>query len=314
MDKRKRTHWERLLQTPVIEAVPFRRNWLLKTREGDWVAKRVTRPGHLKWWLQVDQELRVRGFHGMPPIRSDGSRWLLTPLIEGRVAHYRNKEDITKTAQLLAHFHRVGYWLSIPKQRSSRHLLERMDHRLRDFSLLMQQMDRIEGKIGHLLRVHGGSFYQEGIQARKRLARLPLGQLIVMDRTSFALTHRDLASHNILIDRQGTAWLIDFDSAEYDCQLGDLWQLLSRALSEQGWERSIWNDVLSSYEAIRPLQPVESAILPELLAFPNEFYREALGLAQKKRGYTAAKTLPYLEWIVQTRPAWQRLVRELSYW
>ncbi len=306
--------WEHIIQQRIKEVVPFRRNWLLRTGEGEWIAKEVTRPGHLKWWLRVDRELRERGFHAMPPIYSDQNRWIITPRISGRDADYRNREDLGKTAALLAHFHLVGYRLSTPRKDFSKHLLQRMVERLQDFSQLLDQRRRITGKEGELLRTYGESFYKAGVRALKRVAKLPFSQLIYADGASHALTHRDLASHNVLIDSQGRGWLIDFDTAGYDCQLGDLWQLLSRALTEQGWKRWVWNEILSQYERIRPLSSVESALLPELLAFPNEFYREFLGLVQEKRGYTLEKTLPYLEWIIKKRAAWKRMVQDLSYW
>ena len=46
------------------------------------------------------------------------------------------------------------------------------------------------------------------------------------------MAHRDLASHNILIGVTGKPWLIDFETADPDAQLGHLWQLASRALVE----------------------------------------------------------------------------------
>ncbi len=119
------------------------------------------------------------------------------------------------------------------------------------------------------------------------------------------MAHRDLASHNILIDESGKSWLIDFETAEYDAQIGDLWQLLSRSLSEQDWDPTVLRETVAAYEKNRPLVPAERMILSVLLGFPNEFFREVLGLTLEKKGYTKEKTLPYLQKIARALPQWQ---------
>jgi Phosphotransferase enzyme family len=304
--------WEQILGIPVNDLEPFRRNVRLITPAGDWVVKPVRYPAQLRWWLSVDRELRMRGFQAMPPIYTDGGRWLITPLIDGFPVSYRDRKQVRKAARLLATFHRLGRGLATPPfHRRSHQFLRRLDARLSSFGRLLKTAEGIEGEIGELLRLYGKTYYRYGLEARKRIADYPLFDLFEREWRARFVVHQDLASHNWLVDRGGNLWLIDFETADYDWQLGDLWQFLSRVLPEQGWSRSVWSEIIAAYGEIRPLSSLEMAILRDLLGFPNEFFRETSGVIKGKRGYHPEAVIPYLKRIVGATPAWRRFLKTI---
>ncbi|GGA40469.1 spore coat protein [Kroppenstedtia guangzhouensis] len=308
-------HWETTLGTRVYRVGIFHGNYLLETGSGEWVAKRSRHPSHLRWWIWVDRELRYRGFDRMPAFVTDGREWVLTSRVESRPATYRNPEEIRKAAGLLSLFHTAGRGLLTPRASSgSQTLMERIEIRYRSFSQLMKSVNRVDGELGEMLREYGALYQRYGKVARERLKHLPLRKLIGWERGGRCVAHRDLASHNILIDESGKSWLIDFETAEYDAQIGDLWQLLSRSLSEQDWDPTVLRETVAAYEKNRPLVPAERMILSVLLGFPNEFFREVLGLTLEKKGYTKEKTLPYLQKIARALPQWQEFLRDWAGW
>ncbi|PTX55318.1 CotS family spore coat protein [Melghirimyces profundicolus] len=307
--------WEKALGEKIHDVRNYRRYRLLETDSGKWVVKASRHPFHLRWWAWVDRELRQRGFDRMPLYRTDGCKWLLTAWVDAQPATYQNPGDIRKAAGLLSRFHRAGRGLLTPPSSFHSHLLEeRIESRYRSFSLLMKNVTETKGEFGDLLRQYGPVFLQFGNEARRRLKGMPLKNLIQWERGMRCLTHRDLACHNFLIDRKGEGWLIDFETAEYDAQVGDLWQLLSRALTVQRWDAFLFSEILRVYESHRPLTPVERGILAILLGFPNEFLRESLGLALNKKGYACDKTLPYLERIAQTLPRYREFLHRWAGW
>lgn len=111
------------------------------------------------------------------------------------------------------------------------------------------------------------------------------------------------------MDRKENLWLIDFETAAYDWQLGDLWQFLSRVLPEQNWNPSIWSEVLSAYGRIRPISSLERAVLRDMLGFPNEFFRETLGVIKGKRGYQPNVVIPYLKRLVGLTSQWREFLK-----
>lgn len=306
---------EQILHSAVRNITPYRKNWCIETDVGKWIAKRTRFPARLKWWLKVDQELRLRGFTAMPPIRSDGSRWIITPFIEGKTGSYSRWQEVEKILKVLAHFHLVGQRLHTPPEKGAAFLLyHRLYDRLIRFYRLLKKAPLLEKELGELLKNHGRDFYLDGLRAWQKLQWLPLQKINHDEWLMRNVTHRDLASHNWIIDEEGKPWLIDFETADYDSQLGDIWQISSRILSENNWSDEWCARVLHTYEYVRPLSAVEKKIICTLFSYPNEFFREAIGLAEKKRGYTMKHSLPYLKKLAKNRESWQKQIKWISYW
>jgi hypothetical protein len=303
---------EQILHTAIRSITPFRKNWCIETAQQKWIAKRMRFPTRLQWWRQVDHELRLRGFMAMPFFMTDGKEWLLTPWIEGKTGCYANETDVTKMLQVLAHFHLTGRRLHTPLVDKAHFTLhERIHDRLVQFYQVFKKSSSIQGELGELIRTHGKDFYLDGMQTWQQLERLPLREITYEERALHHLNHRDLASHNWIIDPNGQPWLIDFETAEYDCQLGDVWQMGTRILSVNNWSDSWIERFFRDYEVHRPLSAVEKKIIATLFSFPNEFFREAIGLVEKKRGYHARFALPYLQRLVDNRVHWRLQIRRI---
>jgi hypothetical protein len=305
---------ETVLHTKVHRMRPYRKNWCIETNQHKWIAKHV-HPSWLHWWVQVDRELRARGFTAMQPIYTDGGEWLFMPFIEGKTGRYTIREDVEQMVETLAIFHRLGRGLMTPPADEAAFLLpERIAQRLNEFYRVLQQAERLPTPLRELLLAYGRDFYLDGLAAWERLRQMPLTRFSLKERRLHALTHRDLASHNWMIDRSGHIWLIDFETATYDAQIGDVWQMASRILVEHAWSGEWLQMFLSQYEKGRLLSSFEKKVLSLLLAFPNEFMREAIGLAEQKRGYQMKYSLPYLQKIAEGRNKWKYQLKQLFYW
>lgn len=300
MEKR-RIEW--LLHREVRKIVPYRKHWLVYTvDQKKWMVKRIKAEEHLRWWYAIDGELRSRGFQMMPSFYTDGIETIITPWIEGKIGNYRDLNQATVMVKQLAFFHRTGQRLQTPpKQEGAFLFFERLYHRLKEFYHLMNQVDRIPGKLGKLLVEVGPLFYADGHRVWRKLQQLPFQEAVLWERQNHRLAHRDLASHNWVIDQQRRIWLIDFDMAEYDSQLGDIWQMFTRIMAEHSLSHKLYQKLLTNYESIRPLHALEKKLLRVLIDFPNEFMREAIGLAKNKKGYSFASSFPYLNQLALQR-------------
>jgi Ser/Thr protein kinase RdoA (MazF antagonist) len=304
---------ESILGAAVLDIVPFRKNWLVKTAKGRFVAKRM-HIDQLRWWMRVDRELRIRGFRNMPPVRS-GNGWLVTPYLQGKSGKYSEIGTVSRMVETLARFHILGRGLIAPPMDGAAFLLhQRVHDRLARFYRALGRAKSLGNEVGAFLAKAGPDFYRDGVQAWEELSRLPLRQLAESERFAHALAHRDLASHNWIVGEDGRLWLIDFETADYDAQIGDVWQMMSRILEENNWSE-LWMDmVFPAYEGVRPVSPVERRILVALFSFPNEFFREAVGLVEKKKGYNPEHSLPYLRKLAENRAVWRASLRRLVYW
>ncbi|MBA4600824.1 phosphotransferase [Thermoactinomyces mirandus] len=306
-------HLEKVLHTPVRRIRPYRNNWCIETDFMWWIAKPV--PGSkAKWWHQVDSELRNRGFHSMLPMITDGYQWILTPFIQGQSCKYNKMSEVKRMVKTLAHFHRVGRNLRTPPPEAAFLLSHRLVNRLQKFHRLLLSADQVKSPLRELLLKTGKDFYLDGIEAWKRLEKLPFQDWIERERSHHVLAHRDLASHNWMTDQTGALWLIDFETADYDAQVGDVWQMSTRILAANQYPERGIETILRAYEMVRPLAGIEKKILAALFLYPNEFFREMIGLVERKRGYEIKVSYPYLKQIACNRKKWKKQIAEFMYW
>lgn len=301
---------ESILYKPVLARRPFHHLWLIET-EGHslWIAKSIRNSMHLRWWLQVDSILRQRGFTNMLPIWTDRKEWMLTPFCAGKRGSYRQFNHVQRAVYQLARFHRLGRYLPIPSPSSQATFLlaGRIKRRLDAFAQVLQNSHSISGEQGDFLRHYAPLFYQDGIHAWQQLQQTSLHDLMRKDVQQHALVHRDLASHNWLFAGK-ECWLIDFDTAGYDAQVGDLWQITARILHEHQWSEQVWRLILETYQEVRPLSRTEKQVLGALLAFPNDFFREASGWWRRRRGFQQEAVFSFLQKLAHDRKHWQKQV------
>ena len=123
-------HIQKLLHTPVRRISPYRNNWCIETDFMWWIAKPFD---GLKasWLIQVDRELRERGFQSMLPMITDGESWILTPFIQGKTCNYNNVSEVIRMIHTLAFFHQAGRYLKTPPPSGGAFLLtHRLQRRL----------------------------------------------------------------------------------------------------------------------------------------------------------------------------------------
>jgi CotS family spore coat protein len=302
------------LHTEIMEITAYRNYWSITGTVGRWLAKPARDKKQFDWWCNVDQELRDRGFQAMPKTKQVGN-WVLSDYIEGKICRYRDIDDLGKLIRTLAQFHKQGQQLDTPPNNQVVYLLsDRLYERLSCFYSQLTRNEVVRNQLEALLVHYGPMFYQQGYLAYYTLCNHGLEKYAREAYSSHMLTHRDLASHNWMKDVQGNIWLIDFETADYDLQVGDLWQICSRILTEHHWDLSLFQSLLEEYEQIKPLTTWEKRTLAILFSFPNEFFRECIGLLEAKPGYKLELSLPYLEQIVTDYSIWMGSVHQIKKW
>ncbi|SFX09039.1 spore coat protein, CotS family [Thermoactinomyces sp. DSM 45891] len=305
---------ERALQTRVIDMEEGQKIWLIYTREQTWVAKQCRSAYHQEWWSQVDRELRHRGFVDMPTFIHAGDGLTLTTYINGETCRYRYRRESKLALEQLARFHQAGRGCTTPSTRRTAFLLwERLGQRLKKFEKYLHQYDRSTSKTDKWMRLAGYEMYQMGINAWNQLYTPTFYEMNEQSHLHHHLCHRDLASHNWMMEGD-RAWLIDFDTASYDAQWGDLWQISTRILTENHWDKALWIEMMECYEHHQPLSDWEKYFIKLMYGFPNEFFRESIGVLEKKPGYRLDYTGPYLERIIDDIERWREFLSQLRYW
>lgn len=313
MEKIIKQFTQKTLQLEVEKIFPYRKQWYIRTISGDWIGKRIKQQKNPLWLVKINEELCRRGFLSMPTLKTDGKEWIFSTYIEGETGNYSSLEEVSKMMNTLGQFHAAGQKIFAPSKKPVEFLLyHRLYRRLVQYYHIINNAHKIQGELGDLIRAHGRDFYLDGLVAWEKLQNSPLRKLTDQERKMGNLAHRDLASHNWIIDKNQNPWLIDWDTADYDLQLGDVWQMSVRILTQNSWSDPWIETIFKSYEEVCPLTSMERSLLSVLFEFPNEFYREVIGLAYKKKGYKERSVLPYLNKIILSRAAWRNQIKQLG--
>jgi CotS family spore coat protein len=85
--------------------------------------------------------------------------------------------------------------------------------------------------------------------------------------------HHDFAHHNVLIEKDGSVNLIDFDYTILDTHLHDLSSLLIRRMKNGKWDVENALFILNSYNSIYKVENDDIEIMCAFMEFPQDFWQ-----------------------------------------
>ncbi|MGE5703288.1 MAG: serine kinase, partial [Clostridia bacterium] len=139
----------------------------------------------------------------------------------------------------------------------------------------------------HTIRAMAKEVRQDAQQVLEKLYKTPLFSEMDQSIIDGTLAHRDVASHNFLITQSGSCYLIDLDTVDYDIQLVDLVQLMSRMLLMQGYRFDSFMEAIEAYTKVKPLSDAQIWMVFQMLRYPDNVLREVTGVYLKRPGYSA---------------------------
>ncbi|GBF10015.1 phosphotransferase [Tepidibacillus sp. HK-1] len=271
--------------------------WQVESNQGTWIIKAYPKQAILIHWLyDMTQALKRKGFahfsqivanrYQIPWFGTFEHPFMVMEYVEGRHADYHCLEDLSLVLNVLAEFHHHGSWIQTkaqPKKRST--IQEKWMDRLNEFKQLYQNLlfktnlDPFEQQIITL----GPDMIHFAERALETLDGQWINRLQQEAIDNRMLAHRDVASHNFLIGEKTS--MIDFDLAGYEVQILDVWQLFNRAMVEWKWDLNIFQQMEEQYQQNHKLRDQEKKLIHQLSLYPNEFFRESLGVYKRPEKY-----------------------------
>lgn len=292
-----------------------RKAFLVETNRGPLFIKSYGSVEKAEWVITLSEQLIEKGFsqtlqyiytaRGFPYFSYLGRYYVATRPIKGRDARYSSRSDIMASVRCLGQFHRYARQISGgPLLRTpSAPLITKWEDRYHRFSKIITHLKNgyylggLEKKI-----VRYAPFILKEAEIALDLARRsPLNTEYQQAVQQRCVSHRDLASHNFIVDQQA-AYLIDYDTAMYDTQLVDVIQMLNRTLDEQAWDFDVFADMMEEYQKISPITETQTALSFLLLRYPDNFMREVVGLYEGNLQFVPKKIETYLSMIIRN---WQ---------
>lgn len=207
--------------------------------------------------------------------------WLGAPVtvegwVKGRHVDLRDRRERLEAVRAVARLHRQR--IAIPSELKPDHtLLHKLSGRLQRSRQAVEA-----GRLVGISQAEWGYFVERALRVLRVLSTSKWESFIMDDKNAGVFCHRDLAPHNIMIERGSPATLIDFDLAGMDSPIYDLYQLFDhvtyRAFPPQGWAE----EMLRAYEQINPLSRRQRQALALLQSFPSLLLREVADLGSVK--------------------------------
>ncbi|WP_019120129.1 phosphotransferase [Brevibacillus massiliensis] len=293
-----------------IYGVKQRRNvYMFRTNRGMWVVKGYKDEEKAQWVTAVAEQLRARGFtrtveyvqsaSGDTVIPIGSAYYTVMKAIDGDEASYMSLTDVKRAIATLARFHLAarGFPPAPDMFYYKPPLIEKWESRLADFEEIAHSVEQkgAQNRFEELVLKMAPEVLEDGYQIIKNACYLPLLPEIHQAAIFGTLAHRDVASHNFLIKAQGSCYMIDLDTVNYDMQLVDVVQLISRMMLLQGYEMSAFSQAIEQYIKICPLSDSQIKLIHQLLRYPDNFLREVTGVYLKRPGYNLRGVMQLLQ-------------------
>jgi len=270
----------------LIDAVPLRSGFLLKTREGAYHLKRFRYHEDDLWFVHdALAHLRNGGFRQVPellPTREDrpftnreGHIFYLVAWRPGGELDTTNPLALRQACRVLASLHLAARGFSPAPDLSAarvqwgdwrdkfRRRLEELVH----YSAVARELRR-ESRFARRFSRHAQRFIDCGRRALESLDTLRLPERAEVARRRGELAHRDYIPAN-LIYHEGSVWPVDFDNCACEIHLDDLAKFVLRAA---GGELDRARFILQAYSQILPLDDEDIALIAAYLRFPHRLW------------------------------------------
>lgn len=298
----------------VLSITPHRRVFRLETNLGT----RFFKPFHLsearlQLIVEAKAHLLFQGFRefcpfvaaldGTPYVRVGEQLYYMTPWIEGHPANYDSPFELRQSMLLFARFHQAAVNFDPPQEMFSYlgkwpaifHKRQEEITECREQAQTMRQPTVVDECF-----LRTADFYLE--EAEKAIAMLAETEYTVMCQEAAQLRpfcHHDPAHHNVLITRENTTILIDFDYLLQDLHLHDLASLVIRNGKSSNWNLKRAEYLLKSYSEVSEVSPSDLAVIRAFATFPHDIWLWAKARYIEKRSWSLAYYMK--EWQRKTR-------------
>ncbi|HEY5525365.1 MAG TPA: CotS family spore coat protein [Clostridium sp.] len=271
------------LGVTVVDIIPLRKVFVLKTDKGSKILKKVDYDGKRLDFINLCVENISKNFSNIISFNtfSDGKKYklwkgnyyVLMDLIEGREATFTNPIEFKMCGELLAKVH-----LASKEFASEKNIKSKLDKSLiikykEDLKNIEEAQSLVKSfkftnEFDSLFLDSSQGYIKEIEEAIKLLALSKYSYYRDSGKNT-VVCHNDLAEHNFLFSNN-EMYLIDFDYCSVDLRIMDLADLLLNGIKNVAFDFSKALEVIDGYNKIYPLEDEEYNLLYILLLFPRE--------------------------------------------
>jgi spore coat protein I len=225
-----------------------------------------------------------------PYIMYNNEIYVLTDWIEGRECNFDNISDAKAAVETLALLHKclLGYVPSsgIKVRSELGNLPALLKKRSEEFLKIKKIAKKGKNRFDYLYMENVDFFLEKSLNSLEIINSDIYRVLVDKAEKEMEFCHRDYSYHNLIINRVGNFYVLNFDFCCQEIRTHDIVSLLRKIMSECNWNVEVAINVINWYDVVSKLDKYEMKIIYALLEYPQKFWRIA------NRYYNSRRTRP----------------------
>ena len=261
---------------------------------------------------------RLPRFHlttqGLPFAHYHGKLFVVTDWVEGQHCNFTALEEAREAARTLAEIHlgSIGFLCKEKITGKERWGIWPGRYRNQIKALETWALRAASGKTAFDRKFWANLSYfaRRGKAALAILEDGTYHRLVERERQLQSFCHKDYTPSNVIRDRSGEIYAVDFDSCCHDLRIYDVAQLVTNA---SGWEMDRVLPVLEAYDRLSPVSLEELRLMAALLQLPREFFWAGHLYYQRTHGDQSARVADeILDRVLTERDKRERFIKDLT--
>lgn len=207
-----------------------------------------------------------------------GTKYILKKCFNGRECDIKKETDVIKAVETLAKIHNItdnikdeelrGYDIISPNLLEQYGKHNREMKRVRNFIRNKNRRTKFEYDILSKFE----EYYDYAMEAYKSLEESDYLDIKKKAMDSLSICHGTYNHHNILMCDDKVA-VVNFDHANINMQLEDLYFFLRKLMEKQDWDVKLGNNIINKYNAVKSIGKKEWEILKVMLMYPEKYWK-----------------------------------------
>ena len=211
-----------------------------------------------------------------PYIKLNNNLYTLRKLLDGTEVNFEKSQDVMNSCFLLADFHKSSKNFSLSPDSFKKDDLGTLplvyQKRLAEIRRVKKIALKNKTKFDYLLLDYIDYFYNLGNEVIKKLETSNYNKLVDITRSEGSFCHHEF-THNNIITKNDTYFLINFDFCSYELKIYDLCNLIKRKLRKCNWDIREADKIIHFYNKKVSLSADELYIMKLMIMFPQKFWR-----------------------------------------
>lgn len=285
---------------------PLRAVFIAETDKGPMIVKEANRdPDKILYIHGLKEYLYENGFinldryimskQGLPFTIQDNRIFVMESFIDGRECSFTNPFDRENAVKALAKLHKYGKGYMPATGAASRNNIGKWDKTyLKKISYLAEKKEAIVHK---RKKDSFDRMYLRDIDFMIHMAWRAYDTLrdsgyknaCLNAKKENTICHHDYTYHNILINRDNTVNVIDFDYCCHELPVYDLASFVMKAVKRFYFDIDIALKIIEDYNSILPISQQDLRMMLSIFEFPQRFWRLAERYYEVKTDWTNEK-------------------------